>query len=345
MYLGYGAYHKLRLSKASNLEAFIVHNTTSTTTSITTTLRTTMPTTEEGVHRIGDHELYTKSWLPDQPALAKLIFIHGFNDHINRYYDLFPSLAARGISVHGFDQRGWGQSVKSSSHAGLTGPTPLVISDIVSFIETHLPSPIPVFAMGHSMGGGEAMILASSPEHQELTASIRGWILESPFIAFPKGFEPSSVTVFFGRLAGRLLPRMKKLAPLPPENLSRDPAVVASLKEDKLLHDTGTLEGLSGMLDRTAALSQGKTTLNKGVRSLWLGHGTKDMGTCYEASRKWFEQQRDVEDKEFKSYEGWYHQLHADLPDNRDVFAKDVGDWVLARVGEGDVGVKPSSKL
>jgi len=287
----------------------------------------------EGTHQIGDVSLYTKSWLTDGPPVAKLIMIHGFSDHINRYYDLFPTFASKGIEVHGFDQRGWGRSVTKPSERGLTGPTTQVISDIVSFIKTQLPSPVPVFVMGHSMGGGEAIILASDPEYEDLVKEIRGWILEAPFIAFPKGFEPGAVTVFLGRLAGKVLPKMHRYSPLPPENLTRDPAVVQSLKDDKLCHDTGTLEGLSGMLDRTAAINTGVAKLSPGVRSLWLGHGTKDMGTSYEESKKWFDRQTQLEDKEFKSYDGWYHQLHCDLPEDRRVFAKDVTDWILARVG------------
>lgn len=292
-----------------------------------------MPTEVEGTHQIGSQSLYTCTWKPDGPPVAKLIFIHGFNDHIKRYYELFPTLATRGIEVHGFDQRGWGRSVREPSQKGLTGPTSLVLSDIASFIKTQLPSPVPVFVMGHSMGGGEALMLASDPAYEELVQSIRGWVLESPFIGFPKGFEPNSVEVFLGRLAAKVVPHMKRLSPLPPENLTRDPEVVASLKEDKLLHDTGTLEGLSGMLDRTSALGEGRAKLDKGVKSIWLGHGTKDMGTSYEASEKWIKAQTQVQDKEFKTYEGWSHQLHADLPGNRGVFAKDVGDWILARLG------------
>ncbi|TVY80746.1 putative monoglyceride lipase [Lachnellula suecica] len=304
-----------------------------------------MPTEVEGYVRIGDQSLYTNTWKPDGPPVAKLVFIHGFNDHIHRYYELFPTLASRGIETAAFDQRGWGRTVKDPSQQGLTGPTSLVISDVADFIRSQLPSPVPVFVMGHSMGGGEAITLASDPAYEDLMPSIRGWVLESPFIGFPKGFEPSSITVFFGRLAGKLLPHMKRLSPLPPENLTRDPAVVKSLQEDPLLHDTGTLEGLSGMLDRTANLSGGKTTLNKGVKSIWLGHGTKDMGTSYEASKKWIEAQTQVQDKEFKTYEGWYHQLHADLPDNRGVFAKDVGDWILARLGNEEARQASDSKL
>ncbi|TVY14478.1 putative monoglyceride lipase [Lachnellula arida] len=307
-----------------------------------------MPTEVEGTHQIGDISLYTNTWkvlypfYPDGPPVAKLIFIHGFNDHIHRYYSLFPFLAARGIEVHGFDQRGWGRSVKNPSQRGLTGPTTLVMSDIVSFIKSQLPSPVPVFVMGHSMGGGEAATLASDPKYADLMPSIRGWLLESPLFAIAKGYEPSAVTVFLGRLAGKILPHMKIANTLLPENMTRDPAVVKSLKEDKLDHETGTLEGLAGMLERSAALSEGRATLNKDVTSIWLGHGTKDMGTSYDASKKWFEAQTQVQDKEFMTYEGWYHQLHADLPETRDEFAKDVADWILARIGNAH---KVESKL
>ena len=184
------------------------------------------------------------------------------------------------------------------------------------------------------MGGGEALTLASSPEYASVLSQIRGWILESPFIQFPKGYEPSHLKVFVGRLAGKLLPNKKLFNPVPAENCTRDPAVIADLNADKLLHGYGTLEGLSGLLDRTEHLNEGKMKLQKEVRSLWLGHGTGDKATSYEGSKKWFDQQTQLEDKEFKTYEGWSHQLHADLPDDRDIFPKDIGDWILARCGD-----------
>lgn len=173
--------------------------------------------------------------------------------------------------------------------------------------------------------------LASDPAYEELTGQIRGWILESPFIGFPKGFEPHFLTVFFGRLAGKVLPLRQMFNPIPAENVTQDPEVIKSINADKLCHGTGTLEGLAGMLDRTALLGGGKTTLNKNVTSVWLGHGTADKGTSYDASKKWFDEQTGLQDKEFKVYEGWYHQLHADRPNNRTVFSTDVSDWILAR--------------
>ncbi|KAG9248257.1 lysophospholipase-like protein [Calycina marina] len=299
-----------------------------------------MTTELEGKHQIGDVSLYTKTWKPSGPPKAKLVFIHGFNDHINRYYETFPTLASHGIETLAFDQRGWGRSVKSPSDKGKTGPTSLVISDIVSVIKTQLPSPVPLFLLGHSMGGGEVITLASDPLYSDLTPQIRGWMLESPFVDFTPESKPAALKVILGRLAGRLMPYRQMVNPIPPEHTTRDPEVIKSLYADKLIHDTGTLEGLAGMLDRTAAINTGKAKLNPGTKSIWLGHGTADQGTSYAASKQWFEEQTGVQDKEFKTYEGWAHQLHADTPETRLVYMKDITDWILARV-EDESNVKP----
>ena len=312
-----------------------------------------MPSEVEGTFEIGETSLYTKTWKvcttskPSPPSntpqaddapVAKLIFVHGFNDHIGRYYDLFPTLAARGISVYAFDQRGWGRSVRSNADRGKTGPTAQVISDTAKFIEAQLPSDIPVFVLGHSMGGGQVLTLASEPQYEDIIKQVDGWLLESPFIAFPKGLEPNSLEVFAGTLASRLLPNMSRFSALPVENTTRDPEVIKSLNEDKLLHGYGTLQGLAHMIQRTKLLGEGTSKISPSVKCLWLGHGTADKGTSYEASKGWFEKQGEKPDWTFKSYEGWSHQLHADLPETRAVFAKDIGDWILERAGEAKSG-------
>ncbi|KAK3945000.1 Alpha/Beta hydrolase protein [Diplogelasinospora grovesii] len=307
-----------------------------------------MVTEKEGEFNVGGKSLYTKTWLPDGPTLAKLVFIHGFSDHMGRYYGFFPSLAARGIAVYGFDQRGWGRSCLSSpKEKGLTGPTSLVLSDIAAFLTPHLPSSPsdpPVFVMGHSMGGGQALTFACDPQYEELVRKVRGWLLESPFIGFSPEAKPSAFKVAAGRVAGKMMPHSQLVQRIPPEDLSSDPAVVKSLAEDKLCHNTGTLEGLAGLLDRAEKLSSGVTKVHqKGVvRAVWCGHGTQDKTTDFHESRKYFEKcLGEVEDKEFKAYEGWYHQLHADGQKSEE-FYRDVGDWILARCeaqgGEGGEG-------
>lgn len=298
-----------------------------------------MPTEKIRDFEVGGTKLYAKSWIPDEAPKAKVVFIHGFSDHINRYYGLFPSLAARGIEVHGFDQRGWGMSVRSNADKGATGPTSLVLSDCAAFIASHLPAaddpaPVPVFVMGHSMGGGQCIHLAASPDHGDVVHRVRGWLLETPFIGFAQGESPSSLKVALGRFVGRLLPKQKLVNKIPPEYMSRDKEVVEDVRNDELCHDTGTLEGLSGILDRSIALESGLVKLSKGqMKSLWMGLGTEDKAVSYPAAKKWFEELGDVvEDKDMKIYEGWMHQLHAEI--GKEEFYKDVGDWILARVDE-----------
>jgi acylglycerol lipase len=132
---------------------------------------------------------------------------------------------------------------------------------------------------------------------------------------------------------------------IPPENLTRVPEVVKSIREDELMHDTGTIEGLAGMLDRTQELSSGKARPDGDkVKALWIGHGTNDKGTSYGETKKWFDKYAGVvADTEFKTYEGAYHQLHADLC--REEFEKDVADWILARAGGSGEGAAAEVKV
>ncbi|KAI3536546.1 hydrolase [Colletotrichum abscissum] len=304
-----------------------------------------MATQTEGTFEVDGHKLHSTTWTPEGPIKAKLVFVHGFSDHVGRYDELFPNLAGRGIQVFSWDQRGWGRSAASKSDRGLTGPTSRVLADVAAFIKSKIPSPptdAPLFVMGHSMGGGQVLALASDPQYHDLVGQVRGWLLESPFIAFTPGEEPSFLKVFFGKLASKVLPKQQLVNEIPAEHLTRDKAAQQSIRDDDLMHNTGTLEGLAGMLERTDQLAQNKLTLSGNVKSLWLGHGTEDKTTCFNASKKWFGAQTTIEDGHHKPYEGAYHQLHADLC--KDEFFKDVGDWILERAGE-PAAAKPESKL
>lgn len=196
--------------------------------------------------------------------------------------------------------------------------------------------------MGNSMGGGEVATLASDVKYEGLITRIRGLLLEAPFIAFPPGEGPSYIKVVLGKLASRILPKQPLYNPLEVEYLSRIPEVVQSVRDDALCHDTGTLEGLAGLLDRTDMLASGASKLSPKVKSLFLGHGSADKTTDPAASKRWFDKQvadAGIKDAQYKSYAGAYHQLHADLC--KEEFIRDVGDWILERTGDG----KPESKL
>lgn len=359
-------------------------------------------------------ELYTKTWMvsllisqarpltgsltivgrrcaafkpKSQPVIAKLVFFHGFSDHVGRYYDLFPSLARRGVAVFGVDQRGWGRSALNKRDWGMTGPTATVLADMIAFIRHVIdakPDDVPLFVMGHSMGGGQVLNLmcdacvASSDKGDAAAVAekVRGWILESAFVAFAKAEQPSSLKIWLGKLAMKLLPHFQLKNPIAPERLSRDPEVQRSLRDDPLLHDTGTLEGYGGLIERTERLARaalgtavaGHVLDPKRIRSVFMAHGTNDMVCDFDTARRFFEAQTGVStsadrkddtasaakdkgkkaatqaspgapiipDATWSTFDGFYHQLHSDV--GRERFYREVGDWIVARAGKEEVG-------
>ncbi|KAK5123336.1 hypothetical protein LTR85_002767 [Meristemomyces frigidus] len=297
------------------------------------------------------HELYTKTWKPASTIKARTVLVHGFSDHCNNFEPLATLLAQQDIAVYGFDQRGWGRSVHTPAEKGRSGPTGQVMDDVTAFIKHVLAESegtgSPLFVMGHSMGGAQVLLYAARYCPSDVVSKIRGFLVEAPFVALHPDSKPWKITVIFGRLAGKLLPHMHMVNRLDPTKLCRDPDVCKALENDPLCHDTGTLEGLAGMLDRANTLETGSVVLGEGrgeggKTRLWVGHGTAD-GVCdYAACRKWYESAQ-VEDKEMQVYEGWYHVLHKEPGEDKVRFAQDVANWVLARCdnvgvdGQGEV--------
>ncbi len=105
--------------------------------------------------------LALRSWLPAGAPKAVIVALHGFNDY-SRAFDTAPDapgtgpfLAARGIAVYAYDQRGFGRS----SYAGVWAGHDKLIGDLRTFVDVvrlrH--AGVPVYALGESMGGAVVM--------------------------------------------------------------------------------------------------------------------------------------------------------------------------------------------
>jgi len=198
--------------------------------------------------------------------------------------------------------------------------------------------------MGHSMGGAEVLTWINEGA-EDLKKQVRGYLLESPFVAFNAKTKPSQLTVIAGRVLGKLLPNHQMLFKLDPTLISRDPETVHQFETDPLCHDTGTLEGLAGNLDRANGLNDGKIPIpshasevynNDGGRTkIFLSHGTGD-GICdYHGTEGVYKRLDAVDDKVLKLYDGWYHRLHAEPSPDRETYLEDITAWMFARLGPG----------
>jgi acylglycerol lipase len=76
---------------------------------------------------------------------------------------------------------------------------------------------------------------------------------------------------------------------------------------------------------------------------LLIQHGTQDKLTDFEASREFFAKLPPGNpDREFKAWDGYYHELHNEPEDERREAIKYIADWILARAGEPGA---PKAKL
>ena len=205
--------------------------------------------------------------------------------------------------------------MENVSQRGLTGNTSVVLDDITSILRALLPlakeKEVPLFLMGHSMGGAEILQYAARGP-SEIRAHIRGYLAESPYLALHPSSQPTWFTVAAGKVAARIMPKRQMVQRLQCKWLSRDSKVNKQWAEDDLCHDTGTLEGLAGMLERGDELNKDIVLLREGlgegqITRIFVGHGSEDRVTCFQASKRWYDRLK-VEDKTFKTYDGWFHK-------------------------------------
>ncbi|MCJ1477513.1 hypothetical protein MMC13_006185 [Lambiella insularis] len=178
------------------------------------------------------------------------------------------------------------------------------------------------------MGGQEALLYAATGP-AEIRKQIRGYVAAAPYIRLHPSSQPSSFTVFAGRLASKVVPQMQLVQKLDAQFMSHDQAICISYRDDPLCHDTGTLEGLAGMLDRAEALDKGKVDLEQDVH-VWIGHGTDDKVINYVGTKEFFDRSK-AKDKTLRLYEGAYHCLHSELEPDKGKFMTDITEWILAQ--------------
>jgi acylglycerol lipase len=117
-----------------------------------------------------------RSWLPEGEPRAVIVATHGMNDYSNAFAGPGKALAAKGIAVHAYDQRGFGQG----PHPGWWSSTEAMASDLrtaARLLAARHPQ-APLYLLGESMGGAvaiEAMVHAPPPE-------VKGVILSAPAV-------------------------------------------------------------------------------------------------------------------------------------------------------------------
>ena len=108
---------------------------------------------------VGATRLPLSVWRSDQPPMAALLALHGFGDYgPSTYARAAEYWATRGIATYAYDQRGFG---RGETRGAWPGAETLIADAKAATAAVRKAHPdIPVFLLGHSMGGGVALAAA-----------------------------------------------------------------------------------------------------------------------------------------------------------------------------------------
>lgn len=262
-------------------------------------------------------KIHWKAWLPEAEPKAVLMVAHGFGEHIDRYANLVSAAIQRGYAVYGPDHRGHG---KSEGTRALIDRHEFLLDDLdkVFAVAQERHPKVPVFLIGHSMGGNIA--LASALRTQ---TRLKGLILSGPAVTtfgVPKFLQV--VAAILGRIAPKL--GVQKLSSA---GVSSDPAVVAAYDADPLVFHGKMPAGTGAALLKTSKAFPGQLPHLR--VPLLVVHGSADSLVSVE-SGKTAHSLAGSADKAIHIYEGFYHEVFNE-PEHARVLA-DVLDWTDARL-------------
>ncbi|EGG10409.1 acylglycerol lipase [Melampsora larici-populina 98AG31] len=277
---------------------------------------------------------YTKRWSPSNQitTIAKLIFIHGFMEHISRYDHVYSRYAEAGIEVFAFDQRGFGETAAKTKTQGQTS-WPEALRDVDYFIEkeARLVS-TKVFLMGHSMGGGLTYAYFTRDVPLPSSALITGGtILSSPLIQQAPGVAAPGMFVRIGSFVGAVLPKLTLKVGVASKDICRDPVIQEEYANDPLCAPIGTFKGIADMiLGGQGLLDHDYVRFPESLPILAV-HGTGDKVTSCKATEELMEK-TNAKDKTFKTFEGYYHEMHNEPGNDKIIFMDYIIDWIKSHV-------------
>jgi len=266
-----------------------------------------------GTARNGAKQL-RRQWVPQEPARATVLIVHGISEHSGRYEHVGAAFAAAGIAAVAFDQRGHGRTEGVSTYINK-------FSEFIDDVEDHLTqlraTGLPVVLLGHSMGGLVATRYAVSdrPPPDLL-------VLSGPALA--SGVPPWQET-----LASKLAQLAPRFFLKPPKQLfntdmlSRDPAVGQAYDADPLVRPGSTVQLLAQIFATQAEVRDRLDALT--VPTLCL-HGTDDQVVECAASEL-IDGRANVERR---ALPGLRHELFNE-PEGPELIS-DVIDWINQRL-------------
>ena len=278
----------------------------------------------------GNLELYAQRWRPRAGDVRGVLVIHhGLADHSARYAGFAERLARVGYAVYALDMRGHARSAGPRVDISAIDELLDDLDRLLAEVRTREPGR-PLFVLGHSLGG-----LVTSLYAIERQPTVAGVILSGPGIAFDlPGFGAGAV-----RFVARLAPGAP-LLDTPFADFSSDPAVIADMRRDPLIHQQkGPARSSRAAVDGVARVWAAVERLRVPVLAV---HGTADKITAPIGSRDLIARCGSP-DRTLRLYDGLAHDLLHEPNGGAERVATDIQAWLDAHTGGPAVTFTSSS--
>jgi alpha-beta hydrolase superfamily lysophospholipase len=188
------------------------------------------------------------AWLPDEAPNAVVLGLHGYGDYRAAFGLAGRWLAARGVAVYAYDQRGFGETPTRGRWPGADALIDDCADAATALREVH--PELPLALLGESMGGSVALASLASGH----ASIVDGLILAAPGVR--SGVQFHQVHDLAVRLGALALPWLRVdlrrggrpwLDPAESRRLAEDPLILRHLS-------VGTYEGLIELASRADSI-------------------------------------------------------------------------------------------
>ena len=266
-----------------------------------------------------------------------VIISHGLAEHIQRYEHLAQQLNRAGFACYGMDHQGHGLSDGDRSYVEKFND---YVADLLYFSQgvkdEYDEYQIPIFLLGHSMGG---LIASSAALQSQQNAKQNkgkfifdgGVILSSPFFGVaPEADIGSQYKVIDKtlRFFSRNFPKLQCIA-LNNKGLSHDPKILYRLQRDTLhIKDMICIRTINEIVDAAANMVNVESP---NVEYPYLLFGGGDDALCNPNLWKVFHDQTLSDDKELLVFEGLFHECLNETEPHQKKVCNKIIEWLSQR--------------
>ncbi|AST57752.1 lipase [Thermoanaerobacterium thermosaccharolyticum] len=258
-------------------------------------------------------KLFFKKDLPKAPK-AIIIMVHGICEHLGRYNYVTKKFVEHGYGVYRFDNRGHG---KSEGERGYVEDFKHFLYDadvIVNIAKNENPN-VPVFMLGHSMGG-----FITAGYGVMYPGKLNGQILSgAAVIELPQSLELKKIDY-------NVQPHFK-VPNLLGNVICSDPNVVKEYENDPMVLKETDAKLLGEIF--VEGVEWLDVNIKKYEYPCLILHGGDDKIVTNEAS-KFMYKNISSKDKEIKIYEGFYHEILNET--GKDGVIEDICSWIDKRI-------------